>query len=149
VSQLKIWFAAAFALSFVAGGGAGVIADRLVGPPTVPVSIGDADAYVRMFEEQIGIESDEQRRALRAAYEQRMTDLRDLTQRIVTENREAFRDLDQAFVEQVLQQLGPEQRLRWRERTGMPGAGGPADTDSGEETPRGGGGEDSGSSGDR
>jgi hypothetical protein len=136
---LRGWFVTAAVLAFLAGGGTCLVADRLADSGDEDREVGDAEGYLEVFEREIGIRDDAQRRALRAAYDQYWRDLQSLTQRIAAEHQEELAEIDVEFVRKVSNLLtDEEQRRRWRERTGgILRNAGDADTDAGEEQPPG------------
>jgi len=121
MTTIRNWFILATVLAFVAGGGLGFVADRAMQPEDDAHPSRDANSYLEVFEREIGIESDAQRRALRAAYESYFDELQALYQRIAAEHQGPLAEIDRKFRNEVLQQLNPEQRRQWLERTGSSG----------------------------
>jgi hypothetical protein len=132
MTSLKAWISCALVLSFLAGGGAGVVADRLwqrgeTAPPR------DVDGYLDHFDHEIGFESEQQREAVRSDMEQYWTDLQVLGARLAAEHAEEVQAVWRTFLRRVAQRLGERQKARWRELTGerelsvpddAPGSGG-------------------------
>lgn len=134
--HLKAWFVAAFALAFLAGGGAGLVANRLLGPEPKAPRGADVDGWLRVFEEQIGALDREQERAVRSYYESYIHDVDRLTQDLIATRQERFQEVRLAFIRRVGQQLDGANRTRWQEKTGTVLDSGPSDPDAGqEETP--------------
>jgi hypothetical protein len=130
VTHLKAWFATAFALAFLAGGGAGLVAERLLGNGDDRPPLADADGYLRVFEAQVGIANESQRTALRSAYEQYWHEFDELSRRIARQHQEELGALEKAFEQRVLQQLDERQRSVWLQKIGSAAAGGPVDSDA-------------------
>jgi hypothetical protein len=133
--QVKGWFVAATILAFMAGGGSGLLVGCLKSPTEAPPVVQDADGYLAAFKAEIGITSDDQYKALEAAYDRYWRDLRALTRSLVSEHREELARIDREFQVNVFQQLDAEQRERWVEQTGRtPVTSSPIDQDAGGDT---------------
>ncbi len=118
MTGIRGWFILATILAFVAGTSAGLVCDRALQTEDDGHPSGDAGGYLEVFEREIGIENDDQRRALRAAHDTYWAELQALTQRIAAEHRDQLSEIDRRFWNEVYQKLNEEQKRRWKERTG-------------------------------
>jgi hypothetical protein len=131
--HLKAWLVTAFVLAFLAGGGAGLVVDRILDDGGPARRATEVDGFLKTFRSQIGDVTDDQERAIRAEYERYFGEVDRVTRDVLEENRQRFQPLRLEFVSRVQQHLDGEQRTLWQEKTGAGPAQGPSDPD-GDET---------------